>query len=148
MADPSWKPEVAELAPLMRARLSDSGDGGFTSTSFPTAEDAENAIRGGVDRVLTRVGTVPDGLHSSAARVALYQAAADLEAGLTAEQTRGDLSPRPHWQKLADDRLKELADAVDRGGAGDDGTPDTDLGVGGLPVWAGAGGPYVSEMAW
>jgi hypothetical protein len=134
----AWRPDMDRLAVLFRSRLQASASVNvFTEDSSPSLDEAELAVDIIIGQVGARVGwDLPAVLFPAAASVVMYGAAADLEAGIYAEQTRSDMSARPHWQSRYDVALDQLAEAAERlregeappgGGTGGGGsTPDDD----------------------
>jgi hypothetical protein len=125
-----FRPEVQDVADLLRARTKDEDStelGEFTDATRPTADGVERLITRALAEVIARLGGLPEAPSPFtleepfwlAARtlVGLY-AAMLVELSYFPEQVRTDRSAYPEYERLFNDGLEQLADAIRGRGPG------------------------------
>lgn len=117
MAEATFKPSVAEVAALIRARTKIPGGGEagtFNTNTRPTAAEVEAIIEQAVDHVAASVGGEPcnDQLVQSATAAASLLAAVIIETSYWPEQAEARGSAAARLEKLFDTRMKSLTSAV------------------------------------
>lgn len=145
---PDWAPTADEIAAFMYGRV--NGEWGreerFTSTTQPTITQVSNAIIDAISLVQPQVGyTLDTRFNASAKTHAKLKTALLLEPSFWPDQQSGDKSAWEQWQKLYDDGIKGLVEAIREAGAGDDpGPADDEAG----PVWSFPTAPRSDSACW
>jgi hypothetical protein len=145
-----WAPSVQDVANILRARTVDNNGnevGNFTSVTRPTDAQVQGLIDQAYTDVLDAIGSiaVPPQLANSFSSLVAYGTALAVELGFFPEQINSGRSPYPQLNKMYDDRLCRLQDAIVSAGgprptneyqspAGDFGGPPVQAGWY-LPTW-------------
>lgn len=131
MAEATFKPTVAEVAALIRARTKIPGGGEagtFNDVTRPTQTEVEAIIEQAVDHVAGAIGGEPCNaqLKQSATAAASMLAAVIIETSYWPEQAEARGSAAARLEKLFDSRMKSLTSAVaeECGGQGTGGSED------------------------
>jgi len=93
---PAYRPTLADVAALIRARTKDSNGqelGTFTTATRPTDAQAQEAIDHAVIALHEKVGPIGEHCAETARLCAAYGAAAEIELSYFPEQARTDRSP-------------------------------------------------------
>lgn len=130
VADPEWMPTPEEVAPLVRARLKNTGGAEvatFTDsgTTRPSRSQVLELIRQAVGDVQARVGTVPPILESIAKYIAALGTAMLIELSFFPEQVAQGRSPYDQYEKMYDKRIAALIEAAEEIAATGDILPGT-----------------------
>lgn len=152
MPSTDYKPEVADVGALMRARTkTDSGSepGTFNADTRPTGDEVETQIiPRALSHVAARIGDdVPDAeeLRDQVKNLVALRAAMLIELSYLPEQARGDNSAYKNLKDLYDEELVLVAKAVkeyneggDPGAEGESDLPSYDFpaDAGGMVGWA------------
>jgi hypothetical protein len=125
-----FRPDVQDIADLLRARTKDEDStelGEFTDTTRPTADGVDRLITRALAEVVARLGGLPEAPQPFtldepfwlAARtiVGLYSAML-VELSYFPEQVRTDRSAYPEYERLFNDGLAQLSDAIRGRGPG------------------------------
>jgi hypothetical protein len=117
MPAPSWTPDVASVAALIRARTKIAGGievGTFDDRTRPTGDEAEAIIAQAVDHVMAAIGGEPcnDSLGESAGAAAGMLAAVIIETSYWPEQAEARGSAASRLESLFNARMKSLTAAV------------------------------------
>lgn len=133
---PVWAPTPDEIASFMYGRI--NGEWGreerFTNTTQPTLTQVRNAIADAVSLVQPQIGYTLDSRFDASAKThAKLKVALLLEPSFWPDQQSGDKSAWEQWQKLYDDGIKGLVEAIREVGSGDDPGPADDASG---PVWS------------
>lgn len=124
----AWRPSVAEVGALLRARTKDDGGnelGTFTAATRPTNAQVEYLISQATGHVASKVGTTDElctpELTSKARHVTVLYTALLIELTYFPEQVARNISPYSQHKVLYDDAEKELLEgyAEKCGGGGD-----------------------------
>lgn len=136
MAEATFKPTVAEVAALIRARTKIPGGGEagtFNDVTRPTEAEVESIIAQAVDHVAAAIGGEPcnEQLKQSATAAAGLLAAVIIETSYWPEQAEARGSAAARLEKLFDSRMKSLSAAVaeECGGQGTGGSEDGNSGA-------------------
>lgn len=136
MAEATFKPSVAEVAALIRARTKIPGGGEagtFNENTRPTATEVEAIIDQAVDHVAAAIGGEPCNaqLVQSSTAAASLLAAVIIETSYWPEQAESRGSAAARLEKLFDTRMKALTAAVaeECGGQGTGGSEDGNSGA-------------------
>jgi hypothetical protein len=121
-APTDWRPTVAQVAAILRARTyaegSDEVDAGeevgtFDNTTRPTSDQVEELIDLAVADVSMRVGVdIPEALRASAQRVAALRAASEIERSYLPEQTDSGQSIYQTLRLTYDEEVEKLAQTM------------------------------------
>lgn len=115
MPTTDFKPNVAQVGAIMRARTVDSNGaelGTFTDDTRPTADDVSGVIDTAYDLVSARLGSVPDRLEALARAVVTLRAAMLLETGYFPEDSTPDGSAFASYRDQYRDALADFDSAA------------------------------------
>lgn len=126
---PAWAPTPDDVATLMFSRVKGEYDvlAEFTTDTRPTYNQVQGAIVDAVALVQTRIGFTLDERFNPSAKIhAKLMTALLLEPSFWSDEARPDKSAWEQWQKLYDDGIKGLIEAIRETGAGGDPGPADD----------------------
>lgn len=133
---PPYLPTIRQVGSLLRARTVNANGtelGTFTTDTRPTASEALTLIYQAVSDVVDEVDVeIPERLWQSAASVTALRAAMLIELSYFPEQVAMGRSPYDRYERLYEDSLARLLEAVERETTEDAGIEE-DVGGPGMP---------------